>query len=148
MGRPTLAQKYLYYGKPEGECVIWPYARNAKGYGIVYAGGKNTYLHRLTWYFAHGETYLHVLHKCDNPPCYKVEHLFVGTNKDNVLDREAKGRGNHPTGESHGRSVLSNKEVALLRECYKLGDSRANLAYRFGISWTQVDRIIKGEQRR
>lgn len=50
--------------------------------------------HRLAWVLTWGEIpgKLHVLHTCDNPPCMNPDHLFVGTNADNVRDRHAKGR--------------------------------------------------------
>ena len=51
--------------------------------------------HRYAWIVAHGPIAagMQVLHKCDNPPCDRVDHLFLGTPQDNVDDRRAKGRG-------------------------------------------------------
>ena len=51
--------------------------------------------HRAAWMITHGEIPegLLVLHKCDNPPCVKPEHLFLGTQQDNIKDMYAKDRG-------------------------------------------------------
>jgi hypothetical protein len=76
-------------------CLEWQAARDRDGYGYFgVRAGKVAKAHRLAWEFAHGPIPdgLHVLHKCDNPPCIDVEHLFLGTNDDNVADMNAKGR--------------------------------------------------------
>jgi len=76
-------------------CKEWPRYRDRKGYGIKRFGkrGKQR-VHRLAWEETHGPIPegMHVLHHCDNPPCYEVEHLFLGTNTDNMRDKAAKGR--------------------------------------------------------
>jgi len=78
------------------ECLEWTGAKDSCGYGIRRINGRNIAVHRLAWIEANGlppaSTPL-VLHKCDNPACYRLDHLFVGTVSDNVADREAKGRG-------------------------------------------------------
>jgi hypothetical protein len=64
------------------------------GYGQVWFRGNNWRAHRVAWTKANGEIPdgLWVLHKCDNPACINVDHLFLGTAKDNADDRWAKGR--------------------------------------------------------
>lgn len=75
-------------------CMEWTGTVNAKGYGHIRSGGKNVAVHRLAWVIANGPIPdgLFVCHKCDNPPCCNVEHLFVGTAAQNNADRDAKGR--------------------------------------------------------
>jgi hypothetical protein len=76
----------------------WPwrgFAHKKTGYGrFNYLGGQY-YAHRVSWLFSHGEIPigLDVLHHCDNPPCVRPDHLFLGTQTDNNADRDAKGRG-------------------------------------------------------
>lgn len=76
-------------------CKLWTGAKTKDGYGNKRIGTKTYRVHRLAWIEARGpippET-PHVLHRCDNRVCYEVEHLFLGTNADNVADRVAKGR--------------------------------------------------------
>lgn len=59
---------------------------------------------------------MYVCHKCDNPRCINPEHLFIGTRKDNIADREAKGRNIVPIGEEHVNAKLSKKKVKEARQ--------------------------------
>jgi hypothetical protein len=79
---------------PDWEC--WPRsgAHNSKGYGHLDVQGITLDAHRLVWEYTYGPIPdgLRVLHHCDNPPCCNPEHLFLGTDLDNVRDMDAKGR--------------------------------------------------------
>jgi hypothetical protein len=82
-------------------CWVWTRARTGFGYGKIGRGlreRRTIDAHRLSWEIHHGPVPpgLHVLHKCDNPPCVRPEHLFTGTRSDNMSDAESKGRLKHP----------------------------------------------------
>lgn len=79
---------------PDGLCWIWTASTNEKGYGRLMIDGYPKKAHRLGFVLQVGSIPdgLHVLHKCDNPACVRGDHLFLGTNYDNVLDRMAKSR--------------------------------------------------------
>jgi hypothetical protein len=70
---------------------------NPKGYGKIRFAGKHLRAHRVAYQLAFGEIPkgLLVCHKCDNPKCINSDHLFLGSAKDNAVDRKNKGRGNN-----------------------------------------------------
>jgi HNH endonuclease len=74
-------------------CIEWTKA-NSQGYGIIRRGGRNHRVPRYVWENAHGPIPegMFVCHRCDNPACYNLEHLFLGTAQDNMRDMAAKGR--------------------------------------------------------
>ncbi len=77
-----------------GDCLVWQGARNDRGYGFISVEGKLFRVHRIAYQLAFGNipVGLNVLHKCDNPSCIKLDHLFLGTCKDNTRDAMVKGR--------------------------------------------------------
>ena len=81
-------------GQPE-ECWEWKGTRLLSGgYGVTCWNGKLIRAHRLALALTDGdwESRLHVLHRCDNPPCCNPSHLWRGTDAENAKDRDSKGR--------------------------------------------------------
>ena len=82
-----------------GECWVWTGATKGGGYGNFtdYADGAKRHVlaHRFSWELHNGPVPAEkplVLHHCDNPPCVRPDHLFVGTHRDNITDAIEKGR--------------------------------------------------------
>ena len=75
-------------------CWTWTASKNPHGYGQIRLSGKLTLAHRVSWTIHNGviPEGLFVLHICDNPPCVRPDHLFLGTQKDNIRDAVAKKR--------------------------------------------------------
>lgn len=75
-------------------CIIGKGAAGAGGYKRTTLNGIRIYAHRAAWEQAHGPipAGMCVCHRCDNPPCVNVDHLFLGTITDNNRDSFLKGR--------------------------------------------------------
>lgn len=124
-------------------CYVWQGATAGAGYGVCSRGGRQVYVHRDAWEEEQGPVPdgLKVLHKCDVPPCRNVEHLFLGTQADNVADCIAKGRAVPPPvlrGSRNGRARLDDERAAAIRVA---NGSQREIARRFGVSQKTVWRV-------
>lgn len=81
-----------------GECWNWIGTKNRNGYGIIFWGSKKhkprKMATRVAYEIAYGpfDKSLYVCHKCDNPSCVRPDHLFLGTQFDNMRDCAKKKR--------------------------------------------------------
>lgn len=131
---------------PDGDCLVFMGARTY-GYGVIANPDGPRRTHRIVWEHHHGPTDLNVLHHCDNPSCVAIEHLFTGTQADNVMDMMAKRRANPARGLASGRGKLSNEQVVEIRRRRMEGELRRTIADDFGISPHYVTEISVGRRR-
>lgn len=132
-------------GSPE-ECHIWTGA-NVKGYGVVTVARRHMLITRLLWAISFGPIPegSDVLHRCDNPPCCNLAHLFLGTAKDNAQDMVSKGRarnGRRALGSENNKAVLTEGEVREIRKLRANGRSNYSLGRQFSISRQNVRFIV------
>lgn len=92
----TLRERFWDKVQTGPGCWAWLAHKNNKGYGMIQPGGKGNKVlaHRVAWVLLRGPIPegKNVLHRCDNPQCTNPEHLFLGSHRDNMLDKHAKGR--------------------------------------------------------
>jgi hypothetical protein len=135
----TLQQRFDHYVSRSEGCWEWTGSRDSNGYGRLNVSGKPELAHRLSWRLHVGEISpdQHVLHRCDNPPCVRPDHLFLGDQIANNADMKAKGRFRPGVskGEAHGGAVLTEAQV---REIRQSTDKPQHIADQFGISRRQV----------
>jgi len=147
-------------------CWEWTGLVNAKGYGRMgvrraHRRSEMVLAHRLAWELEHGEVPAGacVLHRCDNPRCVRVAHLFLGTRAENNDDMISKGRGRAARGGESGRrkhpelwprgadvpnAKLTVARVAEIRQRYAAGGtSFVRLARAFGVGRTTIENIVK-----
>lgn len=130
-------------------CWLWTAGLSAGRYGNFSTPEhpKGMKAHRYSWELHNGEIPegMNVLHKCDVTICVRPDHLFLGTQQNNVDDCEAKGRGVHYKGSMNGRAILTEEQVEEIKSRFegKWGENR-KLAAEFGISEVQISAIKKG----
>lgn len=117
------------------------------GYGRIWEDGKHHLAHRHAYEQEHGPIPdgMKVCHECDNRPCINIEHLFLGTQAENLEDMRSKGRG--AKGETHGRSMLSLEQVTAIKERLRSGKRGivTALARKYGVSQPTIS-LIKNEK--
>lgn len=118
-------------------CINWNKSFTNKGYGKRKYKKKTWRAHRAAWDEVFGEIPkgMCVLHKCDNRACVNIEHLFLGTVKDNNLDMIQKGRNN-----LYGAKKLSWEDVDFIRNS---NSSRVQLASKFNVTVGTITNIKK-----
>lgn len=124
-------------------CHEWKRYRLPNGYGRTRYHGKNVLAHRLAWELAHGpiEPGVLICHRCDNPSCCNVEHLFAGSPQANIADMIAKGRRVQGNMKRRRIQKLTDAQVDEIRANRESGVA---LARRFGVTEACVSQIRNG----
>jgi len=135
----TLRDRVMRNVKKTRGCWLWTGTFNAYGYGVV-GHKRNKYMaHRAAYQVHVGDIPkgLYVCHKCDNTKCVRPEHLFLGTQKDNMRDCSKKGR-------VHSGYKLSGEDVKKIRALDGKLFHR-EIAQKFGVSRSAVGAILSGK---
>jgi len=130
-----------------GDCWEW-IGRKSSGYGYLWHEGKEVGAHRLSWMLHNGQIPegMLICHTCDNRGCVNPDHLFLGTYKENTQDAVDKGRMSR--GEKNGNSKLTKDQVVAIKKEWKAMEykNKAELARKYGVTDTQIGRIISGSR--
>lgn len=153
MSRPTtdFATRFWAKVKRAGPDDCWNWQGSRCGlhaeYGQTFYNGHRLTAHRGAWLLSTGTLplpRLEVCHSCDNPLCCNPSHLWIGTHKQNMEDKAAKGRSNVPFGSNTGNSKLSEFEVAQIKRLLKSGLSQRKIAKQFSVSQPTISYIKNG----
>jgi hypothetical protein len=134
---------------PETGCLVWQGAQSTFGHGHIVINGVQMLTHRLS-YELHEEEIadgMQINHKCHNPACINPEHLYMGTQKENVNDAVEEGSyvSNFGVGEGHIHSKLCEQDVIEMREKYETGDyTHEELADEYGVGVNTAGEAIRG----
>lgn len=161
--RGTTAERFWDKVEQSPGCWLWKAYRNANGYGTLGVGGRKgtvSLAHRVSWELHYGTIPdgMDVLHTCDVPSCIRPDHLFLGTQLDNMKDMVAKGRRGQ-TGPKVGSNIDRSHQVGKCQKLLKkitieqfhqlkseIGTmSQEKLAKKYGIDQATVSKIKLGK---
>ena len=133
------------------ECWDWTRGKDQAGYGIVLLNGRRDRTHRIAWSLTRGDipAGLFVCHHCDRPSCCNPNHLFLGSNSENIEDARRKGRMSLPPvnrGEDHYNTNMTNELVMAARLKYATGKyTLRDIANEYKTSISMVHALVRGK---
>lgn len=158
--RIPLEERFWKRVKRSDGCWEWTGERTQWGYGTLRLYFKqddgterkpHMGAHRLSWAIAHGDPgELCVLHRCDNPPCVRPDHLFLGTDGDNIRDCVKKGRFDRTaaalaiSGERSHLAKLTNAQAVEIKRRRASGESLSALGREFGVTKQAIWAMTNG----
>lgn len=139
-------------------CWEWTGAKSDRGYGHLMMDRKTFYVHRLVYEMAVGPIPegFQVCHRCDNRICCRPEHLFTGTNQDNIDDmvrkgRSTRGRKTKPEfirrGERNPATKFTDDQIQSMRELVAAGVKQKDIAILFSASRALVCMVVNRKVR-
>lgn len=148
MGKISLTERFMKGFIEVNECWEWIKALNGPGYGVIVDENRiQRSAHRVSWEIYNGkiDAGKFVLHKCDNRKCVRPDHLYLGTQSQNMLDMYKKGRDHLARGENHRWSKLSKTDVLEIRKSYiPRICSWGKLAKKYNVSRSTIQKITNG----
>lgn len=148
---PPVAERLWAKVVKTDSCWLWTGGCGGFGHGHIRDGAKKYQTHRLSWELSNGPIPdgFYVLHRCDNPPCCNPDHLFLGTQQDNVDDCIAKGRykfrpcgfGSRGEIKRQPSKKLTAEQVQFIRSTPRTDGWSARLAKELGVSQSHVIRL-------
>lgn len=134
-------------------CWLWLGGTTQYGYGVVnqYGRGASHLLaHRVSWELYNGPipAGLIVCHRCDVPACVNPAHLFLGTQRDNMRDMRAKGRGRNgprPLGSANKSAKLTDDQAREIKRRLAEGETATSIAADFPVGRTTIGWIKSGK---
>ena len=137
--------RFLQYVRKGDGCWEWSGRLDVHGYGVATrhpdhpSAGRGA--HRIAWSMHSGAIPkgMAICHHCDNPRCVRLDHLFLGTRAENIVDAARKGRMKHK---------LTRENVAEVRALAARGIPNVTIAVMYGVTPPTISRIVHGVDRR
>jgi hypothetical protein len=137
-------------------CWGWTGMTAAFGYGLIGHRGKLLYAHRVSWELHFGghpcirgpiPEGIEVCHHCDNPPCTRPSHLFMGDHAANLHDAQVKGRLRQPglSGSAHPQAKLTESDIPIIKALRLEGLLQREIAQQFGVTRAMIGYILRGQ---
>lgn len=137
-------ERFWTHTRRDGDCIVWS-GRLRRDHGVFWLGGQWRQAHRIAWILRNGEIPdgKLVIHHCANVLCVNPEHLWLGTQQDNMAEKCRKGRARGGTVGNAGPR-LNPELVLFLRTQKKSGATTAALAKSVGMRWQDMWLVLTG----
>jgi len=138
-----------YCPEPNTGCHLWTGATSPDGYGVIDKRrvlGERV-ITRILWAYERGPIAagLKVCHRCDTPRCINIRHLFLGTQRENIIDMRMKRR--NKRGSQCRLSKLTEESVRAMRADYSAGGvTTRDLAKRYGVGPTVAFLVVTNQR--
>jgi hypothetical protein len=148
---PFLMARFMTYveRRVSDGCWLWMGVENSNGYGRFTHKDDHHLAHRFGYelFFGSIPDGMNVCHRCDNRKCVNPEHLWLGSQSDNLNDAVAKGRMHRPDtrADRNGNTSLTWEKVRTIRSMHDSGVRKFHLASLFGVSPSTIGNIINQE---
>jgi hypothetical protein len=147
----TFAKRFSEYvgSKTPTGCTEWNGYLDKRGYARIRTEGSHkkspALAHRAIFTFVNGEIPEGkvVMHTCDNPKCVNLEHLVLGTSRDNTSDMIAKGR--HGWREKTPWQKLSAADARLVKRLRAMEMTQERIAGIMGVSRPLISLLLGGK---
>ena len=154
MKREAAEVRFWKYANQSNGCWLWTGCIcQGTGYPLIRESVTNKPLgaHRMSWRLHYGPIPKgqSVLHKCDVRHCVNPDHLFLGTQRDNVLDMVSKNR--QAKGEENGNRKLNQAQVDEIRRRYASKKHQRDhpyyyeLAAEYGVHIDTIVKVVNGK---
>lgn len=147
---PSLSQRFAAKcAEPDANgCINWLGGKTRFGHGLIKLGARSTnmvYAHRVAWVQKRGEIppEIFVCHRCDNPSCVNVDHLFLGSPKDNSRDMASKKR--HPWCHGTPWQKFNETDAERIRDLRVAGHKFREIAEWMGTSTSHISHVLSGK---
>jgi hypothetical protein len=151
----TIEDRFLAQCSPEPNtgCWLWDGALDAYGYGRFFAAGYQNKAHRVSYELFKGPVPVienakrHgtcVLHTCDVRSCVNPDHLYAGTQNQNLRDMTVRGRRRTSLPGMNHNVKLTPQDIPQIRRLHADGHSYGSIGRRFGVDHKSIQHIIAG----
>ena len=135
------------YRRNKSGCWLWIRGKQSAGYGLITHNGERMLAHRRSYELYKGKipAKINCLHKCDNPACVNPDHLFLGTQKDNIHDAIKKGRNSPPPHIGQAHRKLKKEQVAEIKKLARENYTYRKLAEIFDVHHSTIYKILNNK---
>ena len=158
MARPLTSpeERFVAFVDETSNCWEWTGCRllrpdGSRAYGRFKLSDKTVYAHRWLWEYCFGSipNGKELCHTCDNPPCVRPAHLYIGTAKSNSDDKFERnsdylpGKINPAIKGSIARRKITKEEHHIIQDLYKTGTPVQQIAIQYGVHFMTIYRTLK-----